>query len=137
MTCLCPTLQAGGEGLDSGATARHLPPILRQGCHAHLCRQYGGAVQMEQEGVGHGAGQLLLGLLLHPSVWRLRERPVRNDRSSSGSVTRHQDNQNPHNPLLSTHMFAVGFEIVDCMQSGLLAFVLLLHLQNPHLCLKS
>lgn len=89
LTCFYPTLQAGGEGLDRGAPARDLPPVLRQGCHAHLCRQHGGAVQLEQEGVGHGAGQLFLGLLLHASVWRLRERPVRNGSSSSGSATRH------------------------------------------------
>lgn len=83
LMCLCPTLQAGGEGLDRGPPARDLPAVLRQGRHAHLCRQHGGAVQMEQEGVGHGAGQLLLGLLLHAGVWRLHERPVRGDRSSS------------------------------------------------------
>lgn len=67
------TLQADGEDLDGGAPARDVPPVLRPGRDAHLCRQHGGTVQMEQEGVRYGAGQLLLGLLLHPSVWRLRE----------------------------------------------------------------
>lgn len=72
-TPLPPPVQAGGEGVDRGAAARDLPPLLRPRGDAHLCRQHGRAVQLEQEGVRHGAGQLLLGLLLHPSVRRLRQ----------------------------------------------------------------
>lgn len=77
MTLLPLPVQAGGEGLDGGAAARDMPPLLRPCGDAHLCRQHGRAVQLEQEGVRDGAGQLLLGLLLHPSVWGLRQRPVR------------------------------------------------------------
>lgn len=66
-------MQASGEGMDSGAAPRDVPPVLRPRGDAHLRRQHGRAVQLEQEGVRHGAGQLLLGLLLHPSVRRLRQ----------------------------------------------------------------
>uniref|UniRef100_G3NDP6 Solute carrier family 17 member 9 n=1 Tax=Gasterosteus aculeatus aculeatus TaxID=481459 RepID=G3NDP6_GASAC len=61
--------------MDGRAAARDVPPVLRPRGDAHLLRQHGGAVQVEQEGVRHGAGQLLLGLLLHPSLRRLRQRP--------------------------------------------------------------
>lgn len=70
-------MQARGEAMDGGAVARDVPPLLRPCGDAHLCRQHGGEVQLEQEGVWHGAGQLLLGILLHPGVRRLRQRPVR------------------------------------------------------------
>lgn len=55
-----------------------MPPLLRPCGYAHLCRQPGGKVQLEQERVWNGAEQLLLGLLLHPSVRGLRQRQVRN-----------------------------------------------------------
>ena len=69
-------MQASGEGMDGGVAARDMPPVLRPCGDAHLCCQHGRAVPLEQERVRHGAGQLLLGLLLHPSVRRLRQRPV-------------------------------------------------------------
>lgn len=69
-------VQAGGKGVDSCAPAWYVPPLLCPGGDAHLCGQHGGEVQLEQEGVWHGSGQLLLGLLLHTSVWRLCQWPV-------------------------------------------------------------
>lgn len=40
-------MQASGEGMDSGATARDMSPLLCPCGDAHLCRQYVRAVQME------------------------------------------------------------------------------------------
>lgn len=65
------SVQARGEDMDNSAAARDMPPLLCPCGDAHLCRQHGREVQLEQEGVRHGAGQLLLGLLLHPSARRL------------------------------------------------------------------
>lgn len=75
-------LQAAGEGVDCGAFAGNMPPLLRPCGYANLCRQLGGKVQLEQERVWNGAEQLLLGLLLHPSVRGLRQRQVRNKRAT-------------------------------------------------------
>lgn len=75
-------LQAAGEGVDRGAFAGNMPPLLRPCGYANLCRQPGGKVQLEQERVWNGAEQLLLGLLLHPSVRGLRQRQVRNKRAT-------------------------------------------------------
>lgn len=113
-------MQAGGEGLDGGAAARDLPPVLRQGRHAHLCRQHGGAVQVEQEGVGHGAGQLLLGLLLHPSVRRLRERPVRSggERPWLSRETLVRVTKYPGVPPLSTQRFGGRVELTRKNEKG-------------------
>lgn len=66
-------MQACGKDMDSGAAAGDVPPVLRPCGDAHLCRQHGRAVRLGQEGVRHGTGQLLLGLLLHSGVRRLRE----------------------------------------------------------------
>lgn len=42
-------LQASGEGMDSGAPAWDMPPLLRPRGDAHLFRQHGRTVQLEQE----------------------------------------------------------------------------------------
>lgn len=69
ITQTCPhsvlSTQACSTDLDGGAAVGDMSTLLRPGGHAHLCRQHGRSLQLVQEGVGHGAGQLLLGLLLH------------------------------------------------------------------------
>lgn len=59
--------------MDGGAVTGHMPAVLRSRGHADLRREHGRALRMVEEGVGHGAGQLLLGLLLHSGSWRLRQ----------------------------------------------------------------
>lgn len=51
-----PAMQTPGAGMDGGATAGDLSAVLCPRGHAHLCRQHGGEVQLDQEGSGHGAG---------------------------------------------------------------------------------
>lgn len=82
--------QATGKGVDGGALAGDMPPLLCTCGDAHLCRQPGGKVQLEQERVWNGAGQLLLGLLLHPSVRGLRQRQVGNKRATVTSRSARQ-----------------------------------------------
>lgn len=74
--------QTTGKGVDGGPLTGDMPPLLCPRGDAHLCRQSGGKVQLEQERVWNGAGQLLLGLLLHPSVRGLRQRQVGNKRAT-------------------------------------------------------
>lgn len=87
--------QAAGEGVDRGAPAGNMPPLLRPRGDADLCRQPGGKVQLEQEGVWNGAEQLLLGLLLHPSVRGLRQRQVRKQKSHCGRSSAWRFNERP------------------------------------------
>lgn len=87
--------QAAGEGVDRGAPAGNMPPLLRPRGNADLCRQPGGKVQLEQEGVWNGAEQLLLGLLLHPSVRWLRQRQVRNRRATVDAASRYASVRDP------------------------------------------
>ncbi len=66
-------LQASSKGMDGGAVAGDVPAVLCPCGHAYLCSEHGRALQLVQERDGHGAGQLLLGLLLHSGPWRLRQ----------------------------------------------------------------
>lgn len=91
--------------MDSCAAAGDLPPVLCPCGNAHLCCQHGRAVQLEQEGVWHGAGQLLLGLLLHPGFRRLCQWQVGSWPWASASFT---DNSSGMNIML------FYFECVMC-----------------------
>lgn len=73
LDCVSVCLQASSKIMDCGSVAGDVPALLRPCGDAYLCSEHGRALQLVQERNRHGAGQLLLGLLLHSGPWRLRQ----------------------------------------------------------------